>query len=551
MKVAEAIARVLKDEGIEYLVCYPRQALIDACAAVGIRPIVCRQERVGVGIADGISRSTYGKRIGVFSMQGGPGVENTFPGAAQVFGDNVPVLLIPGDRVGRSFTPPSFDPVQNFRPVTKWAAEVNEPGRVFELMRRAFHNLRSGKPGPVLIELPSKIGSADIEGEYAYAPVRPVRSGPDPADIRRAAELLLKTKRPVVHAGQGVLYSGATKELVRLAELLQAPVLTTNTGKGAFPENHPLSLGAFVVSAPKMGFHFLKHADCILGIGTSLTRNHWAPQIPPGKKIIHCTNDPSDINKEFPTEAAVLGDAKLMLEALIAEIGSTKRTSEDVAAEVQAVRKEWLDEWLPELTSSEVPINQYRIVHDLMHAVDRENTIVTHDSGSPREQLVAFWQTLFPGGYLGWGKSTQLGHGLGLIMGAKLANPDKLCINLMGDASIGMVGMDIETAARNRLGILTIVFNNGVMAGEQNGLLEAVQRYRAADLGGNYADVASALGVWSKRIEHADEFLPTLKQAIEATQLPHASADRMRCQAELPLFTLLNNKGSEGEPQLC
>src|SRR5262249_33777291 len=123
-----------------------------------------------------------------------------------------------------------------------------------------------------------------------------------------------------------------------------------------------------------------------------------------------------------------------------------------------------------------------------------------------------------PGGYLGWGKTTQLGHGLGLIMGAKLAHPDKLCINLMGDASIGMVGMDIETAARNGIGILTIVFNNGVMAGEQNGLQAAIQRYRAADLGGNYSEVARALGAWSTRIVEADAFLPALKQAIEATR---------------------------------
>lgn len=449
MKVAEAVARILKAEGIEYLVCYPRQALIDACASVGIKPIVCRQERVGVGIADGISRSTYGKRTGVFSMQGGPGVENAFPGAAQVFGDNVPVLLIPGDRVGRSFTPPSFDPVQNFRPVTKWAAEISEPSRVFELMRRAFHNLRTGKPGPVLIELPSKIGSSDIVGEFAYSSPKSLRGAPDPADVRAVAEIILKTKNPVIHAGQGVLYSGATKELVKFAELLKAPVLTTNTGKGAFPENHPLSLGASVVSSPKMMFHFLKKADCVIGMGSSLTRNHWAPQIPDGKMIVHCTNDPADINKEFPTTAALLGDAKLILDALTAEIGTKKRTDDDVAAQVQVIRQEWLNEWEPELTSSEVPINQYRIVHDLMHAVDRENTIVTHDSGSPREQMVAFWQCLVPGGYLGWGKSTQLGHGLGLIMGAKLAHPEKLCINMMGDASIGMVGMDLETAVRN------------------------------------------------------------------------------------------------------
>jgi acetolactate synthase I/II/III large subunit len=518
VKVAEAVARILKAEGVEHLVCYPRQALIDSCAEIGIRPIVCRQERVGVGIADGISRSTYGKRTGVFSMQGGPGVENSFPGAAQVFGDNVPVLLIPGDRVGRSFTPPSFDPVQNFRPVTKWAAEVSEPARVFELMRRAFHHLRTGKPGPVLIELPSKVGNSEIEGEFDYASPRPVRAAPDPADVRIVAEKLLKSRRPVIHAGQGVLYAGATAELVKLAELIRAPVLTTNTGKGAFPENHPLALGAAVVSAPKTLFHFLKHADCIVGMGSSLTRNHWAPQIPNGKAIIHCTNDPADINKEFATEAAILGDAKLVLEALIAEIGTKQRTTDDVAAEVAAVRREWLREWQGELTSSEVPVNQYRIVWDLMHAVDRENTIVTHDSGSPREQLVAFWQCLVPGGYLGWGKTTQLGHGLGLIMGAKLAHPEKLCINLMGDASIGMVGMDIETAARNGIGILTIVFNNGVMAGEQNGLQAAIQRYRAADLGGNYSEVARALGAWSTRLVEADAFLPALKQAIEATR---------------------------------
>ncbi len=517
MKVYDAVAQILKDEGIEHLVCYPRQALIDACAAIGIRPIVCRQERVGVGIADGITRSTYGRQTGVFSMQGGPGVENTFPGAAQVFADNVPVLIIPGDRVGRSFTPPSFDPVQIFKPVTKWSAELNDPGRTLEIMRRAFHALRTGKPGPVLIELQSPVGKQEMPGEYAYAPATRMRAGPDPQEVRRVAALLLNAKSPIVHAGQGVLYAGATKELVRLAELLQAPVLTTNTGKGAFPENHPLSLGACVVSAPKMAFHWIKKADVILGMGTSLTRNHWAPQIPNGKRIIHCTNDPSDIAKEFPTEAALLGDARLVLQALIDEIGAKKRTSENVAAAVAAMKKEWLAEFAGELRSSEVPINQYRIVHDLMHAVDRENTIVTHESGSPREQMVAFWECITPGGYLGWGKTTQLGHGLGAIMGAKLANPTKLCINVMGDASIGMVGMDIETAVRNKLGILTIVFNNGVMAGEQNGLLEAVQRYGAADLTGHYAMVAKGLGAWSKRLENAEQFMPALKEALEAT----------------------------------
>lgn len=515
MRVTDAIARALKDEGVEYLICYPRQALIDSCAAIGIRPIVCRQERVGMGIADGVSRSTYGKRIGVFSMQGGPGAENTFPGVAQVFGDNVPVLIMPGHRIGRSFTHPSFDPVQSFKPVTKWGAEIAEPGRALELVRRAFHNLRSGKLGPVVLEVPTQVGAMEMPGEYDYKPVRTITSGPDPDDVKRVATLLLESKSPVIHAGQGVLYSGATRELVQLAELLNAPVLTTNTGKGAFPEDHPLSLGAMVISAQKSAFHFLKQADVVLGMGTSLTRNPWAPQIPSGKRIIHCTLDASDVGKEFPTEAAILGDARLVLLALIVEIGERRRPGADVAGEIARLRAEWEAEWASELTSAERPINQYRIINDLRTMLDPANVIITHDAGSPREQLIPFWRTVRPGGYLGWGKSTQLGHGLGLIMGAKLANPDKICINLMGDASIGMVGMDIETAVRNRLGILTIVFNNGVMAGEKNGLVEA-QAYNAADLGGDYSQVAKGLGAWSVRLENPDDFKPALATALKA-----------------------------------
>ncbi|MDF2119392.1 thiamine pyrophosphate-requiring protein [Roseiarcaceae bacterium H3SJ34-1] len=518
MKVVDAVAHILKQEGVENLICYPRQPLIDACARVDIRPVVCRQERVGVGLADGISRSTYGKKIGVFSMQGGPGVENTFPGAAQVFGDNVPVLLISGDRVGRSFTPPSFDPVQVFKPVTKWTAEINDPARVSEIMRRAFQNLRSGKPGPVLLELPSNIGNLDLPGELDYKPVGAVRSGPDALDIRRAVELLMKARCPIIHAGQGVLYAGATAELVKLAEALQIPVLTTNTGKGAFPENHPLSLGAAVVSAPKAVFDYIRNADLIVAMGSSLTRNHWAPQVPVGKRIIHCTNDPADLNKEFPYDVAVLGDARLTIQAFLDEIGSKRRTSEDIAAGVRSAKDKWLEEWRSELTSNEVPINQYRIIHDLKSTIDPATAILTHESGSPREQLVTFWECVQPGGYLGWGKTTQLGHGLGLIMGAKLANPGKTCINLMGDASIGMVGMDIETAVRNKLGILTIVFNNGVMAGEQNGLLDAVQKYEAANLTGNYSMVAKGLGAWSTRIDAPDQFLPKLEEALAATR---------------------------------
>ena len=492
--------------------------LIDPCAQAGIRPIICRQERVGVHIADGITRASNGKQIGVFAPQGGPGIENSFAGVAQSYSDNTPLLLLPGPAtMGRSHTPPSFSAVNNFAHVTKWGCEVDDPKRIWELLRRAFHNLRTGKSGPVMLEMTGDITEADC-GEYAYTPVRAVRTAPDPADVRAVAEVLLSAECPVIHAGAGVLWSEATPELVTLAELLNIPVLTTNTGKSAFPETHQLSLGAMVISAPKPAFAFLKRADVLFGVGTSLSRTVWGPQIPAGKRIVHLTNGEADLNKEHFTEAAMLSDVKLGLQALIAEIGTRRRPASTIVDEIRTLKDEWRAQFAPQLTSDEVPINQYRIVNDLLGMVDRDATIVTHEAGSPREQLVPFWETTVPRGYLGWGKSTQLGAGLGMIIGAKLAHPEKLCVNFMGDASIGMVGMDLETAVRNKVGILTIVFNNGVMAGERRGLEFSTEKYNALDLSGNYAKVADGLGVWSVRIEQPADFIATARQAIDVTR---------------------------------
>ena len=419
--------------------------------------------------------------------------------------------------MGRSHTPPTFSAVDNFANITKWACELDDPARIWELMRRSFHNLRSGATGPVLIEAVGDITEAEC-GEYAYQPIRPVRSAPDPDDIRRAADVLLAARRPVIQAGQGILFAGATAELVRVAELLQAPVLTTNPGKSGFPEDHPLALGAMVNSAPKMAFTFLKDADCVFGAGTSLSRVNWAPKIGPGKTMVHLTNDPLDINKDYFLAAAILGDAKLALQALADEIARRKHVpARDAVADVGAVRRAWEAEWEPELTSDEKPINQYRVIRDLYSLLANKRTIVTHEAGSPREQMIPFWRSRAPRDYLGWGKSTSLGAGLGLIMGAKLANPDAVCVNVMGDASIGMVGMDLETAVRNRIGIITVVFNNGMMAGERLGMERAIEQYDAISLGGDYRGVAAALGAWSKRIEDVADFIAAAREALEVT----------------------------------
>jgi acetolactate synthase-1/2/3 large subunit len=267
----------------------------------------------------------------------------------------------------------------------------------------------------------------------------------------------------------------------------------------------------------------MARADLVLAIGSSLTRTPFGPGVPAGKTIIHSTNDAGDINKEYRVDHALVGDAALVLEELIAEVAGQKGAGAanalaSLKEEIAAARKGWLAEWAKHLDSEEVPINQYRVIRDLMRTVDRDNIIITHDSGSPREQLIPFWEPTTPGSYLGWGKSTQLGYGLGLIMGAKLAAPEKLCVNIMGDAAIGMTGMDIETAARNRIAILTIVFNNGVMAAERDVLPLSTKKYGALTVSGNYAKVAEGLNVASMRVAKPGDIVPAIRNAVRVTE---------------------------------
>ena len=524
MNGAALVAEILKREGTEFLACYPRNPLIETCAALDIRPILCRQERVGVGMADGYTRIRRGKRNGVFAAQAGPGIENAFPGIAQAYSENVPLLVIPaGLPLARQYVRPTFRAADVYRPVTKWSALAHTVEELPELMRRAYHAMRSGKGGPVLIEIPAEVWEAEYRGELDYMPVPAQRSAPDPDAVKAAVKMLLAAKSPLLWAGQGVLYAEASDRLAALAELIPAPVVTTNPGKSAIPESHPLALGASTRSRPKMFSEFMAKADLVLAIGSSLTRTPFGPGVPPGKAIIHSTNEADDINKDYRVAQAVIGDAGLVLDALIAETGRQKRGGGGNALaalkeEVAAAKTAWLAEWGKQLESDEMPINQYRVIRDLMHTVDRDNVIITHDSGSPREQLLPFWETTAPGSYMGWGKSTQLGYGLGIIMGAKLAAPDKLCVNVMGDAAIGMTGMDIETAARNRIAILTVVFNNGVMAAERDVLELSTRKYGALTVGGNYAKVAEGLNVAATRVEKPADIVPAIKDAVAVTQ---------------------------------
>ena len=186
--------------------------------------------------------------------------------------------------------------------------------------------------------------------------------------------------------------------------------------------------------------------------------------------------------------------------------------------EITAVREEWMAEWGPRLHSNESPLSPYRVIWELMHTVDVKNTIITHDAGSPRDQISPFWVSTEPLSYIGWGKTTQLGMGLGLAMGAKLAKPDKLCINLWGDAAIGFTGMDFETAVRERIPILSILLNNFSMAIELKVMPISTEKYRSTDISGDYAAMARAFGGYGERVTDPGEIVAALKRGIAATE---------------------------------
>jgi acetolactate synthase I/II/III large subunit len=548
MKAVTAQAKILKKEGVKFVTGFPMNLLHEELAKEDVRFIKFRTERVAVNVADGLSRSSFGDNIGVIVVQHGPGIENAFSGVAHAFADSVPILLLPGGAGRPEYSVvPDFKMKECYREVTKYVDSIDHADRTIEIMRRAYTQLRAGRPGPVIIELPISVANEEFDdAKFQYEPVKRMRGGGDPADIKEVVKMLLAAKNPVIRAGQGVHYAKAWAELKEFAELLAIPVYTTMNGKSAFLENHPLSLGCGARTNTKQSMHFVEKADIVFAIGSSCTNETFTSPIPKDKVLIQTTIDERDINKSYAVKQAIIGDAKIVLAQLIEEakkqLGSAgKRDSTAVVKEIKALKDEFMKEWAPRLNSDETPINPYRVIRDLQKALDMNNTIITHDSGNPRDQMVPFWEPVIPGGYIGWGKSTTLGQGMGLAMGAKLANPGRTCVWVGGDAAIGMVGMDFEVAARENIPILAIILNNSVLGGYGAHFPVASPKYGLNILSGNYPKFAEALGAgFTANVTQPAEIIPTIQAAVKSLTSGKPALVNM-VTAEVPVFPIYHN----------
>ncbi|MFL2540591.1 MAG: thiamine pyrophosphate-dependent enzyme [Candidatus Latescibacterota bacterium] len=475
--------------------------------------------------ADGYSRVSDRQKFGVVAVQSQAGAENAMGGIAQAYADNVPILVfLGGNSLDRLSVKPNFTAAQNYKGWVKQVEAIYTPNQVGDVMRRAFHALRNGTPGPVVVELTADVCAQDVpEVMQNYKSPKIYRQLPEPSAIEDAVMAYLNAKERVIWAGSGVLFSGATEALRELAELTASPVFCTMPGKSAFDERHPLALGAGSGTTTGPAHHWLTNSDVLLALGSSLTRSPYAQKISPGKTIIHNTNNPDELNKDEAADIGLIGDTRLTIEALIACIkektdGSGAGDRSEVEANVAAVRAEWMAEWSPVLNSDEEPISYYRVIQALNETLDAENSIVTHDAGAPRDSIVPFYTATSPHSYVGWGKTTHLGFGIPLLIGAKMAEPDKFCLNLMGDGAFGMSGTDIETSTRSGAAITTVLLNNSAMAtysGPTQGTIgaEAREQYGVSTMQGDYAKIAEGMGAVGLHVNKVAELAPALKEA--------------------------------------
>jgi acetolactate synthase-1/2/3 large subunit len=522
VKAANGFARALKAEGIPWVSCYPTNHVNNALGEEGVPILMMGEERFAVAVADGFSRVTCGKQIGVCTVMAGlnaAGIQMAYGAVAQAWEDSSPLLVI-AEGVGPGATRHThYDIGQAFKSVTKWVGEIDRAELVPDYVRRAFTHLRSGRPGPVLLLVPRDLGEYD-EAEHPYAPVKGWRSGPDPDDVKTAVKVLLAAKDPLLYIGEGVLYSGATDELVKFAELAQLPVLTTLKAKGAFPENHPLSVGV----RGSMAEHFLRKCDVLFSIGASLFPNRFSHAIPDAEKktIVQCTIDTLDINRSYETRCAVIGDARMTLQALGEELGKRTgggRKNPALLEEIRAARQEFMAKFRPWLESNETPINPYRVLGDLMKVLDPKQSFVTADSGNTRDQTSTVYETHIPRGFLGWGNVSTLGFSLAGAVAAKLAYPSRQCVHVTGDAGVCYMMGNFEAVARYKIGITTLHINNGGYSGYGPGFWGAghdpytwkVSDHESACM----SSMAKAVGFHAEDVTKPSEIVPALERAFD------------------------------------
>jgi acetolactate synthase I/II/III large subunit len=515
-------------------------AFLDAVGKSKIRYISSRHEQVAAHAADGYARASG--KTGVLLTHLGPGLTNAATGVANAALDSIPLVVIAGDVPSHYFGRHPHqeinlhmdgDQFEVYRPFCKRIYRVDRPADLPRIMERAFHLARSGRPGPVLVDVPMDMFSADLPVNAFHKTPTPVaRPAIDPAAVERVVEALATARNPVLYAGGGVLSSGATAELAALAEALEIPVAHTLMGKGCMHEEHPLLLGMTGFWGTPIANEMCRTADLVVAIGTRLAEassSSWDPRftfaIPPGR-LMHIDIDPAEIGRNFPTEFGVIADAKNALGELAKaarERGHRRRG--DVRDRIRLGRGEFAANWAHQRTSDQFPMRPERILAEVRKAVPEDGFIVT-DVGWNKNGVGQQFPITVPGTFITPSGLATMGFGPAAVLGVKTAQPDRAAVALIGDGAFGSNPSVVATAMEANLPVVWVVMDNsafGTIAGlekmhygwsfgclfERNGETYTV----------DYAAIARGFGARGITVKSAGELGPALREAL-ASDMP-------------------------------
>ena len=512
-------------------------AFLDALGKSQIRFVSTRHEQVAAHAADGYARASG--KPGVLLTHLGPGLTNATTGVANAALDSIPMVVIAGDVPSHYFGRHPHqeinlhmdgDQFEVYRPFCKRIYRVDRAADLPRIIERAFHLSQTGRPGPVLVDVPMDVFSADLPADsFQKSPTPMVRPAIDSEAVDRIVDALAQAKQPVLYAGGGVLAAGATAELAALAEAFEIPVAHTLMGKGCMHEHHPLLLGMTGFWGTPIANEMCRNADLIVAIGTRLAEassSSWDPRftfaIPP-TRLMHIDIDPAEIGRNFPTDFGVVADAKLALEALAAAAqGRTHRSRHDVHARIAAGRREFSENWAHQRDSEQFPMRPERILAELRKAVPEDGFIVT-DVGWNKNGVGQQFPITVPGTFITPSGLATMGFGPSAVLGVKMAQPKRAAVALIGDGAFGSNPSVVATAMEASLPVVWVVMDNsafGTIAGlekmhygwsfgclfERNGETYSV----------DYAAMARACGARGISVKSAGELAPALRDALSS-----------------------------------
>lgn len=527
MIAAEAMIKILEDEGVEAIFGIPGAGILPFYAALRkstkIKHYLARHEEGASHAADGYAR-TSGK-VGLCVGTSGPAGTNMVTGlyAAQV--DSIPLIAITGQTVTAQLGKEAFQAVdiaEIVKPVTKKSYCVKEANQLPYIIREAFRIARERRPGPVLIDLPQDVQRAQIEYDPSTdKALEIVKPAPDLHQIRRALEMMLEAERPIMLLGGGVISAGACGEFVELAEYLSIPVVTTTMGKGGIADNHPLYVGQVgTINNTPYGNQAFLESDLVLGIGCRFSDRHTGPLdvYTKGRKFIHIDIEPTQIGRIIPTDLGIVADAKFALKALLttAKQVTPQRVPDARVAAIPDMRSNSERR----LDFDQIPIKPQRVFKEINEFFD-EDTIFVTCIGLNQIWSIQFQRIFKPGGYLIPGGAGPLGWDLPAAIGAKVAKPDRLIVDIVGDYGFGFCGEELAMAVMYKLPILVIIINNGYLS-----LIRQQEKYNFnmnfevetwyGDQLIDFVKFAEAYGAYAERVDKPDDIKPALQRAINS-----------------------------------